>query len=276
MVRVMALREPQPPLPSSDEALALASRAFSLSLLALVPCCGVQLFPAGFALLFGQRARRFLVLRGTRGAAMAFANTALLLAGLVVTVNIFFLGLIALGVSTGSELKETVSWESLDKQGLHGFRFHPGGTATPFTKEPSKTETMPKRLAVNGEPLRDQLARALKEAGEGHSIVVMTSYDGCTSCDEVWATLDDPLLKHALPELSVVRVDVEAFSVEMAELGMTRDAHPWFFLLDDKGKPVAAVGADAWAENVPMNVAKGLRDWLDSAKTPDRPDTIQL
>jgi hypothetical protein len=276
MVKAMALRQPPPPPPTADEASALASRAFSLSLLALVPCCGVQLFPAGFALMFGQRARRYLVFRGVRGTAMTFANTALLLAGLVIASNVFLLGLVALGVSTGNDLRERVSWEQFDKQGLHAFRFRTGSGGQPFAKEPTEAETMPRRVAAAGEALKEQFDRARADAGENHVVVVMTSYDGCASCDEVWTTFDDPLLKHALPEVSVVRVDVEVFAVEMGELGMTRDAHPWFFLLDEKGKPVSAVGADAWAENVPINVAKGLRDWLDAIKAQEHPGTIQL
>ena len=94
--------------------------------------------------------------------------------------------------------------------------------------------------------------------------------------DRCRSTFDDPLLHHALPEVSVVRVDVEVFSVEMGELGMMREAHPWFFLLDAEGRPSAAVSADAWQENVPMNVAKGLRDWLDDAKEKPSPGTIAL
>jgi hypothetical protein len=262
-----------PPLPSVEEASALAGRALTLALVALVPCCGVQVIPASFAALFAQRARRSLVLRGATGASLWVADLGLLLAGLVLVLNTALFGLAALASVTGHNLRETMSWEELDRRGL---RFPVGGPVVPFGKEPPPLVTLPKRTAVPSEPLREQIAHALQEAGEGKRVVVMTSYEGCAACDEVWATFDDPLLHHALPEVTVVRVDVEAFSVEMGELGMAREAHPWFFLLGEDGKPMEAVSADAWTENVPMNVAKGLRDWLDAAKTDTRPGTISL
>jgi hypothetical protein len=262
-----------PPLPSAEEASALAGRAFTLALLALVPCCGVQIIPASFAAFFAQRARRSLVLRGVHGGSLWLADAGLLLAGLVITVNAALFGLAALATLTGHNLNDSITWEEFDRRGL---RFPVGGPVVPFGKEPAPLVTLPKRIAVTNEPLRDQLAAALRDAGEGKRVVVMTSYEGCAACDEVWATFDDPLLHHALPEVTIVRVDVEAFSVEMGELGMTREAHPWFFLLGEDGKPVEAVSADAWTENVPMNVAKGLRDWLDAAKTDTRPGTISL
>ncbi len=260
-------------MPSAEEASALAGRAFTLALLALVPCCGVQVIPASFAALFAQRARRSLVLRGAGGASLWLADAGLLLSGVVIALNAALFGLAAVAALTGHNLSESVTWEELDRRGL---RFPVGGPVVPFGKEPAPVVTLPRRVAATSEPLRDQIAAALKEAGEGKRVVVMTSYEGCAACDEVWATFDDPLLHHALPEVTVLRVDVESFSVEMGELGMAREAHPWFFLLGEDGKPTEAVSADAWTENVPMNVAKGLRDWLDAAKTDARPGTISL
>jgi hypothetical protein len=265
---------PQPPLPTADEAAALAGRAFTLALLALVPCCGVQLVPASFAALFAQRARRALVVRAVGGGALLFADASLFLAGLVIVANVALLAVAGIGAIAGERLRESVAWEEFDARGIPGIRFRrmPGGLGV----DPSSAPTLPKRVATTNEPLREQLARAAKESSEGKRVVVMTSYDGCTACDEVWATFDDPLLRHALPEVTVVRVDVEVFSVEMGELGMMREAHPWFFLLDAEARPSAAVSADAWSENVPMNVAKGLRDWLDDAKQKPSPGTIAL
>jgi hypothetical protein len=264
----------EPQLPTAEEATALAGRALTLALLALVPCCGVQLVPASFAALFAQRARRALVVRGTGGGALLFADASLLLAGLVIAANVALLGLAAVGAIAGERLRETIAWEELDTRGFPGFALRRGTGG--FGGAPSSASTMPKRVVTTNEPLRDQLAKAAREAEGGRRVVVMTSYDGCSACDEVWATFDDPLLHHALPEVSVIRVDVEVFSVEMGELGMMREAHPWFFLLDAEGRPSAAVSADAWPENVPMNVAKGLRDWLDEAKQKPNPGTISL
>jgi hypothetical protein len=260
------------PMPTADEATALAGRAFTLALLSLVPCCGVQLLPAAFATLFAQRARRALVLAGLRGGAMRFADAALFLGGLVVVANAALFGAAGLSMLAGGRIREHVVFEEGGDR-FPSFRLRRGA---PFATEPSSASALPKRIATTSAPLRDQVAKAIQEAGDGKRVVLMTSYDGCTACDEVWATFDDPLLHHALPELTVIRVDVEAFSVEMGELGMMREAHPWFFLLSPEGRPSAAVSADAWAENVPMNVAKGLRDWLDEAKERPRPDTIAL
>ncbi len=260
-------------VPSAEDASALAGRAFTLALLSLVPCCGVQLIPATFAALFAQRARRSLVLRGAGGASLWLADAGLLVSGIVIAINATLFGLVAFAASTGHNLRDSVTWEELDRRGL---RFPVGSPVAPFGKEPAPVVTLPKKTAATSEPLRDQIAAAIRDSGEGKRVVVMTSYASCTACDEVWATFEDPLLHHALPEVTVLRVDVEAFAVEMGELGMARDAHPWFFLLGNDGKPTEAVSADAWTENVPMNVAKGLRDWLDAAKTDTRPGTISL
>jgi hypothetical protein len=265
---------PQPPLPTAEEAVALAGRAFTLALLALVPCCGVQLVPASFAALFAQRARRALVIRGARGSALLFADASLFLAGLVIVANVALVAVAGVGAAAGERLGDIIAWEQLDARGIPAFRLRRSPGA--FGTAPYAPATLPKRVATTNEPLRDQLARAAKETHEGKRVVVMTSYEGCAACDEVWATFDDPLLRHALPEVTVVRVDVEVFSVEMGELGMMREAHPWFFLLDSEGRPSAAVSADAWSENVPMNVAKGLRDWLDDARDKPTPGTIAL
>jgi hypothetical protein len=265
---------PQDPLPTADEASALAGRAFTLALLALVPCCGVQLVPASFAALLAQRARRALVVRGGGGGALLFADASLLLAGLVIAANVALAGLVAAGALAGERLRDAIAWEELDTRGLPSLGLRRG--QGPFGAAPPAASALPKRVATTNEPLREQLTRAARSAEGGKRVVVMTSYEGCSACDEVWATFDDPLLHHALPEVSVVRVDVEVFSVEMGELGMMREAHPWFFLLDAEGRPSAAVSADAWQENVPMNVAKGLRDWLDDAKEKPSPGTIAL
>ena len=267
-----------PPAPSVEEASALAGRAFSLALLALVPCCGIQLLPAGFALAFAQRARRVLAVQSVGGTPFFFANGAILLAAFVIVVNAAVLCVAGLIAASGNHLeRDDLSAAFFDRPDWRNFHVPFGMGSTPFSRPPPDGAKLPTRTAVPGENLREQLAKALRDAGDERHVVVMTSYEGCTSCDDVWATFDDPLLRHALPDVTFVRVDVQAFSVEMGQLGMTRDAHPWFFLLDENGKPAAFVSADTWTDNVPMNVAKGLRDWLDEVKaqTP-APGTIQL
>lgn len=124
-----------------------------------------------------------------------------------------------------------------------------------------------------GRPLRAQLADVTKAAHEkGRTVVVHTYVRHSRECAELGAALPDPRMQRALANVTLVRVDVDVHEADLHALRVQTDSVPWFYKLDARGRPVDAIGADEWDENVPANMAPVLgafvRGTLTSRRSP--------
>lgn len=97
---------------------------------------------------------------------------------------------------------------------------------------------------------QSELARA-----KGQILVVMTSGSDCGPCRGVEASLDDPLMQHALAGVRLVRVELKVFKEEVAELKMPTNLYPAFFLLGPDMIPRDGVHGGEWDEDVAKNIA---------------------
>lgn len=105
-------------------------------------------------------------------------------------------------------------------------------------------------------PLRAQLAAiARAEAAKGRTVVLQTYVLSSQECAEVDAALPDDRMQRALANVTLVRVDVEAFAAELHAMRVDVRSVPWFYKLDAAARPTDAISAGEWDENVPENMA---------------------
>jgi hypothetical protein len=107
--------------------------------------------------------------------------------------------------------------------------------------------------------LNDEFHRA---AGAHETVVLMTNARRCTVCREFEVSLGDPRMQTALAHVSLVRVDIEDFEDELRSSGMFEETMPWFYKLDSTLRPVDAISAGEWDDNIPENMAPVLRAFL--------------
>jgi hypothetical protein len=108
-----------------------------------------------------------------------------------------------------------------------------------------------------------QLSRELRRAASAHeTVVVMTTARWCGVCKEIQTALPDPRMQAALDRVDLVRVDVDDFGEELKESGMFEETLPWFYTLDTNLRPLDAISAGEWDDNVPQNMAPVLRAFL--------------
>lgn len=104
--------------------------------------------------------------------------------------------------------------------------------------------------------LAEQLLRVSAAAASAQRTVVLQTYvQRSRECAEVAAALPDPRMQTALAKVTLVRVDVEAFASELSGMRVETRSAPWFYTLDALGRPMDALSADAWDDNVPENMA---------------------
>jgi len=120
--------------------------------------------------------------------------------------------------------------------------------------------TMHGRIKVislgSGRPLEDQLIDLkASESAEGRTTIVETTAEWCAACKEIAGTIDDPLLQHALADVTLVEVDTDEFGSELGALKMETSAIPFFFKIDSTAKATDAISGDEWDENTPQNEA---------------------
>lgn len=112
-------------------------------------------------------------------------------------------------------------------------------------------------------PLDEQLVRLAKAAaGSGHTLVLQTYVRPSRECAEIAAALPDKRMQRALADVTLVRVDVDAFEDELSSMHVDTRTVPWFYRLDTRAKPVDAVSADEWDDNVPENMAPVLGQFV--------------
>jgi hypothetical protein len=171
--------------------------------------------------------------------------------------------LLVLGIVTGAKSAHTSS-TAPHRGGTHAPAptLSPAGTvhAPPATIggiritaiDPDANETF--RLQLSAEVAR---ARAAKQ-----SVLVMTDAKWCTVCREFEASLTDPRMQQALANVAIVRVDIEEFDAELKSLGMLETTLPWFYKVDAALRPVDAISAGEWDDNVPENMAPVLKSFV--------------
>jgi hypothetical protein len=105
-------------------------------------------------------------------------------------------------------------------------------------------------------PLGEQLEKLAKSAAKsGRTLVLQTYVRPSRECAEVAAALPDKRMQRALEGITLVRVDAELFEDDLASMRVDTRTVPWFYKLDAHARPVDAVSADEWEENVPENMA---------------------
>lgn len=108
-----------------------------------------------------------------------------------------------------------------------------------------------------------QLADEYRRASMSHeTVVVMTSARWCSVCKEFEAALRDARMQSALAHVALVRADVDDFDDELKAAGMLEDSLPWFYKIDSTLRPIDAISAGEWDENVPENMAPVLGSFL--------------
>jgi hypothetical protein len=121
--------------------------------------------------------------------------------------------------------------------------------------------------------LKAQIADLVRSAStKGRVVVLQTYVTGSKECAQVAAALPDPRMQKALANVTLVRVDIKRFSDELESMRIETKEAPWFYMLDAAARPMDAISADEWDENVAENMAPVLgafvKGELGRRKTP--------
>lgn len=112
------------------------------------------------------------------------------------------------------------------------------------------------------EGLRSQLATLASSATAKRRTVILQTYARSSKeCAQVAAALSDKRMQRALANVTLIRVDVEAFDAELASMRVETESAPWFYKLDEHARPTDAISADEWDDNVPENMAPVLAEF---------------
>lgn len=112
-------------------------------------------------------------------------------------------------------------------------------------------------------PLRLQLAEQVAAArGKGETVLVETIAPDCDACDEIGKAMREPSVQAALPNIRLVYVQMDEFHSELGWLRMDESTAPWFYLLDARGEPRDAIGADEWDDNEATNIGPVLHAFV--------------
>jgi len=115
-------------------------------------------------------------------------------------------------------------------------------------------------------PLKTQLSEIARSATSKNRIVMLQTYVRTSKeCEEVAAALPDTRMQRALTNVTLVRVDIDAFEDELKAMRVETDSAPWFYKLDANARVTDAISADEWDANVPENMAPILGDFAKGA-----------
>jgi len=126
------------------------------------------------------------------------------------------------------------------------------GSTRVMDLDPDAKDTFHKQLA-------DEVKRA--QAAK-QTVIVMTSAKWCTVCREFEDAMTDARMQSALANVSIVRVDIDDFDAELKSEGMLEATLPWFYKIDATLKPIDAISAGEWDENIPENMAPVLKSFV--------------
>ncbi len=119
-------------------------------------------------------------------------------------------------------------------------------------------------LTPSAKRLRDQLRGELHTAeAHGEKLLVQTTATWAPVCGEIDVSLGDPRMETALSKVRLVRVDVDSFETDLKAMRMYEGNVPWFFVIDARtARPIDAIGADEWDDNVAENMAPVLGSFV--------------
>jgi thiol-disulfide isomerase/thioredoxin len=106
-------------------------------------------------------------------------------------------------------------------------------------------------------------AEAARAKAQNLTPVVEITAPWCGPCQELKASMDDPLMKDAFAGTYIIHVDNDTWKPQFAAAGLDVKGIPAFFLLDDDGKAVARIDGGAWEENIPKNMAPPLKTFFN-------------
>lgn len=98
------------------------------------------------------------------------------------------------------------------------------------------------------------IAEARAHSG-GRPLLLQTSAAWCRPCQEIETSLSDPRMQRALGSVTLVKVDLDSFKEDLEALRIKTDSLPWFYKLNDQLRPIDAISAGEWDDNVPANMA---------------------
>jgi len=111
-------------------------------------------------------------------------------------------------------------------------------------------------VGVDARSLAEELAKQRAEASKtGEEVLVMTTRDPCEPCRGVETSLRDPLMQTALRGVRLVRVDIDVFEEDLAEIKMPASRYPGFFLLSLDIRPADGIDGGEWDEDIAQNIA---------------------
>lgn len=121
--------------------------------------------------------------------------------------------------------------------------------------------------------LKSQLGDIVRAASSKNRTVMLQTYvRSSKECAEVAAALPDTRMQKALTNVTLIRVDIDAFEEELKDLRIETESAPWFYKLDANARATDAISADEWDANIPENMAPVLQDFakgaLGSRRTP--------
>jgi len=103
--------------------------------------------------------------------------------------------------------------------------------------------------------LKAQIAREKERAG-ARTFIVQTTASWCRPCVGLKKSMGDPLMKDALRNVRLVRIDIDEFSKDEVEsVELSAAAIPWFVKLDANLHPVDAVTSGEWGDDIAPNMA---------------------
>lgn len=122
-------------------------------------------------------------------------------------------------------------------------------------------------------PLKGQITEIARvAASKSRTVMLQTYVRSSKECAEVAAALPDTRMQKALTNVTLVRVDVDAFEDELKDMRIETESAPWFYKLDANAHATDAISADEWDANIPENMAPVLQDFakgaLGSRRTP--------
>jgi hypothetical protein len=130
----------------------------------------------------------------------------------------------------------------------------------PWRESAAKSTRLYETLEVidldDRQPLSVALASMTKNAHLRGRIVILQTYVRTSrECADVASALADPRMQKALTNVTLVRVDVDAFEVDLNAMRIDTDTVPWFYKLDAAARPSDAISADEWDDNTATNMA---------------------
>jgi hypothetical protein len=104
-------------------------------------------------------------------------------------------------------------------------------------------------------PLKTQVAREKERAG-ARTLILQTTASWCRPCIGLKKSMPDPLMKDALRNVRLVRIDIDDFSKEEVEsIELSAASIPWFVKLDANMHPADAITSDEWGDDIAPNMA---------------------